>query len=259
MRGHHAALDVQGRLRRAAAAASAAAASATRTRSTVAAVAVLRRPAVGATSPTGSASSRRTTTRAQRMLGVVVHDARRPGRPAAAGVRRASWASATRTARRASASTSARPGKTVPGPLLRRRGARPHRLHRLRALHGRLPGRREEHAGEELPVARRAARGATVRPTARSSTSARSAPRTAADGYAVTSARSGMRLRKRPPHAHRRAASSSPPARSAPTAAAALPAERLAAARLRTASASSCARTASRSSPSRCPRTTRRT
>ena len=44
------------------------------------------------------------------------------------------------------------------GPVLRRRRARPHGLHRLRALHGRLPGGREEHARQELPVARRARR-----------------------------------------------------------------------------------------------------
>ena len=46
------------------------------------------------------------------------------------------------------------PGKTVAGPLLRRRGARPHGLPALRALHGRLPARRQEHAREELPVLR---------------------------------------------------------------------------------------------------------
>ena len=41
-----------------------------------------------------------------------------------------------------------------PGPVLRRRRAGPHRLPALRALHGRLPARRQEHAGQELPVVR---------------------------------------------------------------------------------------------------------
>ena len=42
-------------------------------------------------------------------------------------------------------------------PVLRRRRAGAHRLHAVRQLHGRLPGRREEHARQELPGARRAA------------------------------------------------------------------------------------------------------
>ena len=54
---------------------------------------------------------------AQRMLGVVVHDRRRPRRPAAARVRRAASASATPTRRPRSGSTSATPGKTVPDPF----------------------------------------------------------------------------------------------------------------------------------------------
>ena len=71
------------------------------------------------------------------------------------------------------------PGETVPGPVLRRRGAGPHRLPALRALHGRLPARRQEHAGQELPVARRARRRRGHARAARSSTSGRSAPPTA--------------------------------------------------------------------------------
>ncbi len=43
-------------------------------------------------------------------------------------------------------------------PLLRRRGAGANRLHALRGLHGRLPRRRQEHPGEELPLVRREAR-----------------------------------------------------------------------------------------------------
>ena len=42
--------------------------------------------------------------------------------------------------------------------LLRRRGPGPHRLHAVRPLHGRLPPRRQEHAGQELPLAGRAPR-----------------------------------------------------------------------------------------------------
>ena len=80
------------------------------------------------------------------------------------------WASGTPSARRRSASSSAartperrpgaRAGPTGRGPVLRRRRAGPHRLHRVRQLHGRLPGRRQEHAGQELPRPRRAARRA---------------------------------------------------------------------------------------------------
>lgn len=43
----------------------------------------------------------------------------------------------------------ARPHRRRP-PLLRWGGARPHRLHRMRRVHDRLPARREEHPGEEL-------------------------------------------------------------------------------------------------------------
>ena len=44
-------------------------------------------------------------------------------------------------------------------PLLRRRRPGEDRLHRMRLLYDRMPGRREEHAGEELPLLRRAGRG----------------------------------------------------------------------------------------------------
>ena len=43
-------------------------------------------------------------------------------------------------------------------PLFRRRGAGPDRLRALRKLHGRLPPRGQEHAGQELPLVRREAR-----------------------------------------------------------------------------------------------------
>ena len=56
------------------------------------------------------------------------------------------------------------PGKTVPDPVLRRRGAGAHGLHSLRRVHDRLPARREKYARQELPLPRaqtraRAARG----------------------------------------------------------------------------------------------------
>jgi len=49
-------------------------------------------------------------------------------------------------------------GRDRAGSLFRRRGAGPHGLHVLRRVHGRLPRRRQEHAGEELPLVRREAR-----------------------------------------------------------------------------------------------------
>ena len=144
-----------------------------------------------------------------------------------------------------------RAGRDGPRPVLRRRGTRPDRLPALRALHGRLPARRQEHAGQELPVARRARRrrgacpsgwsstsGRSARPTARRAT--RSPPSIRARGCAAAAGRSP------------RAAWSSPPARSAPTSCSP-PAGCTARCRAsRTASATSCARTRRRSSPSRC-------
>ncbi len=45
-------------------------------------------------------------------------------------------------------------GVTVKDPFFGGDGPRPHRLPAVRALHGRLPARRQEHAGQELPVVR---------------------------------------------------------------------------------------------------------
>ena len=47
------------------------------------------------------------------------------------------------------------PGRDRRRPLLRWRRPEAHRLHRVRQLHGRLPGGRQEHAAQELPRARR--------------------------------------------------------------------------------------------------------
>ena len=46
------------------------------------------------------------------------------------------------------------PGKTVPDPYFGGAGPGPHRLHRVRLVHDRVPVRRQEHPGEELPRAR---------------------------------------------------------------------------------------------------------
>ena len=108
------------------------------------------------------------------------------------------------------------PGKTGPRPLLRRRGTGPDRLPALRQLHGRLPPRRQEHAGQELPLVRREARG-------------RDPARTPGDRDPPARRRRRLRRlrghqralrRLAPPRAPRRsppAAWSSPPAPSAPT------------------------------------------
>ena len=102
-------------------------------------------------------------------------------------------------------------------PLLRRRGPGADRLHALRQLHGRLPPRRQEHADEELPLVRREARR-------------EDRPRTPGDRDPPARRRRRLRrlrdhpasapgswFRKRRQHGHGRAASSSPPAPSAPT------------------------------------------
>ena len=82
-----------------------------------------------------------------------------------------------------------RAGRHRAGPLLRRRRARARRLHRVRALHGRLPAQRQEHAAQELPLAGRARRARRSSPSARSSTCGRSARPTAP--RATRSRRSG--------------------------------------------------------------------
>ena len=235
--------------------------SATRTRSTAPADAVLRGPAVGATSPTGRRELAPALRRgASGCSASSTYDRRRPGRPAAARVRRATSASATPTPRRASASSSASPGVTRPRPVLRRRGPGPHRLHAVRALHGRLPARRQEHAREELPVARRAPRRRGRRRSARSIDIRPLGAADGSDGYAVTQRALAARwLRPRPRTRHRprrrrrgRRARHQPAARSAAASAARCRASP-------TASASSCARTASRSSPSPLPDDSRTT
>ena len=146
------------------------------------------------------------------------------------------------------------PGETVARPVLRRRRAGPHGLPALRALHGRLPARREEHAGEELPVVRGAARASQVMPE-RTVTDIK--PLRHGGGYAVDERalrRVGAQAtgRRRP-----RAASWSPRARSARTGCSRRASSTARCRSSPTGSASSCARTPRRSSPSRCPRARR--
>ena len=143
------------------------------------------------------------------------------------------------------------PGETVADPVLRRRRTAAHRLHRLRAVHGRLPVQREEHAAQELPVARRA-RGRH--------------DHAGADRRRHPAARRRRRLRRlrrdhrgdrplappRPPRAHAHAASSSRPARSARTGCSRAPGSRARCPACPRGWASWCGRTRRRSSPSRC-------
>ena len=152
----------------------------------------------------------------------------------------ASWAWRTRTPRRASASTSATRWGTRTSVAT---GPERTPCTHVRALHGRLPGRREEHAGQELPVVRRAQRRADRSPSARSSTSARCAARRRLRGRLGAHGRVAA---QGPPHPHhRRRRRRRRRARHEP-AAAALPPRRRAAADSAPASASSCARTRSR-------------
>ena len=103
-----------------------------------------------------------------------------------------------------------RAGRHRRRPVLRRRGPAAHRLRRAcGALHGRLSARREEHAGEELPVVRREARRARSSPSARSSTSGRSARRDGSRRLRGRPRALGRVAAQGPPGASARAASSS--------------------------------------------------
>ena len=165
-------------------------------------VAVLRGPAVGATSRTGRRRWRPTTPRRSGCsASSSTTTTTRPTSCCASSAR--SSASATPTARPRSASSSASPGKTVPDPYFDGEGPGPHRLHAVRPLHGRLPARRQEHAGQELPLARRAPRRRGDARPHRDRRSARSARPTAARATRSTSERSGPAARPRAPHADR--------------------------------------------------------
>ena len=111
-------------------------------------------------------------------------------------------------------------------PVLRRRGTGQDRLHAVRALHGRLPARRQEHARQELPVPRREARRAGDRrthgrrhPPARLRRRQRTATRSKACARARGCARIGActararRGRRGGPAGHQQAAAALPPGR----------------------------------------------
>ena len=93
-------------------------------------------------------------------------DARRrphplPCRPTSTGTcsrSRSTWATATRSTGRRSASTSARPGVEADDPYFGGVGPEAHRVHQLRQLHDRLRSQRQEQADHELPVPGRAPR-----------------------------------------------------------------------------------------------------
>ncbi len=116
--------------------------------------ALLRRSAV--VGPAGLGSGARAALRHRRADARRRHRrGRRPRRPAPARVR-------ARDRRRPELRQDARrrvlrhARRDRRGSVLRRGGPGAHGLHRLRSLHGRLPVQREEHAAQELPVARRA-------------------------------------------------------------------------------------------------------
>ncbi len=68
---------------------------------------------------------------------------------------------------------SQEPGVTVADPYFGGAGPAADRLHPVRRVHDRLPGGREEHAGQELPAPRRVGRGGRARGHHRRSRSGR--------------------------------------------------------------------------------------
>ena len=88
------------------------------------------------------------------------------------------------------------PGETVADPFFGGAGPGADRLHRLRALHGRLPAQRQEHAAQELPLARRARRRDDHARAHGRRHPRRSARADGSDGYAVTTERTGAWLRR---------------------------------------------------------------
>ena len=222
-----------------------------------AAVAVLPGPRSGATWPTGSASWRRTT---PRRSGCSASSRRRTTTPPTSCCSElGEELGVGDTYRKTPVGIffGEQPGATVPDPYFGGEG--PDRTGCMqcgRCMVGCPHGAKNTLVKNYLWLAEQ--RGVTVTPDRTVIDVRPLGAEDGSDGYAVTSVASGMR-RDRDRRRSRPAASSSRPARSAPTdccSAAACPARCRAS---RTASASSCARTASRSSPSPCPTTTRRT
>ena len=154
---------------------------------------------------------------AERMLGVADRRRRRPGRRPAARVRRARSASSDTYAKTRVGVLLRRAGRDGRRPVLRRRGPRPHRLHRAAGAAWSAARTAPRTRSSRTTCGSPSARRARSCPSARSSTSARSARGDGSDGYEVTTERTGAWLRKDRQTLHRRAAWSSPPARSAPT------------------------------------------
>ena len=151
----------------------------------------------GGTSPTGGPSWRRYYDQAKRMLGVTTYPTHDPRGRGDAGGRRADGRRRHLPPDPGRACFFGRPGERVADPYFG--GAGPERTGctALRRVHDRLPARREEHPGQELPVPGRAA-GAVVhplttvtavrpRPTAAAT---RSRPRAPAPGCAGAAGRS---------------------------------------------------------------------
>ena len=92
------------------------------------------------------------------MLGVDDVPARTPAPTARCGRWPSGWASATRFHPTPVGVFFGQPGAPVPDPYFGGAGPDAHRLPALRQLHDRLPARRQEHAGQELPVPGRAGR-----------------------------------------------------------------------------------------------------
>ena len=95
---------------------------------------------------------------AERMLGVVAYDQDDPADDLLREFAREIGVEDTYAKTRVGVLLDGKPGQTHARPVLRRRRAGPHGVPALRALHDRLPARRQEHAREELPVAGRARR-----------------------------------------------------------------------------------------------------
>ena len=168
------------------------------------------------------------------MLGVTDVRPTTTGRPAAARARRGARRRATPTARRRVGVYLGEPGETRPRPVLRRRGPGPHRLHRAAGAAWSAARTGPRTRSSRTTCGSPSAAASTIDAGARrSSTSAPLGAPDGSDGYAVTRERTGAAPRPRPPDDHRAWRRRSPPARWAPTAAGQLPAQRLAAARLR--------------------------
>ena len=140
------------------------------------------------------------------------------------------------------------PGVTAPDPFFGGEGPSATGCRSCGALHGGLPARREEHAGQELPLPRRGRGRDDPRRTPRSSTSGRSARRTARTATRSTVQRTGrwLRRRRRTLTAARRRPRGR--ARSGPTGCSRAASSTARSRGCRTASASSSARTPRRSS-----------